>query len=199
MPSHIACIVEGHGEVEAVPILIRRIAAEVVPEHLVHVEKPLRVAASKLLKAGELETAIEFTARRVLPGGAVLVLLDCDDGCPAQEAPTLLQRAVAARPDLPISVVLAKCEFEAWFLAAAVSLRGCRGLPGDLEPPSEPEGIRAAKGWFDARMPRNRGYAERLDQPALTARFDLDAARGAPSFDKLYRDVSSLLRQMPQE
>ena len=33
-PLRIACIVEGHGEVEAVPILIRRIAATIDPAWL---------------------------------------------------------------------------------------------------------------------------------------------------------------------
>ena len=42
-------------------------------------------------------------------------------------------------------------------------------------------------------MPPGRSYRETLHQPALTAIFDLDAARCAPSFDKLWRDVSELL------
>ena len=36
-------------------------------------------------------------------------------------------------------------------------------------------------------------YRETLHQPALTSLFDLDAARAAPSFDKLWRDVIDLL------
>ena len=42
-------------------------------------------------------------------------------------------------------------------------------------------------------MPRDQPYRETLDQAALSAVFDLDAARSAPSFDKLWRDVASLL------
>ena len=34
-------------------------------------------------------------------------------------------------------------------------------------------------------MPGQQPYSETLDQPALTAILDLDAARAAPSFDKL--------------
>ena len=42
-------------------------------------------------------------------------------------------------------VFLAKKEFEAWFLAAAESLRGQQGLPLDLTSPHYPENIRGAK------------------------------------------------------
>ncbi len=53
--------------------------------------------------------------------------------CPAREAPALLNRARTVRSDMLISVIMAKLEYEAWFLAAAESLRGKRGLPSDLK------------------------------------------------------------------
>jgi hypothetical protein len=190
---HIASIVEGHGECEAVPILVRRIARALGPGLVPSVHPVLRVPASRLVKRGEIERAIEFAARKNSGQGAILVLLDCDDGCPATEAPDLLTRATTARPDLPISVVLAKREFESWFLAAAQSLRGHRGLPADLAGPLSPETIRGAKEWLADRMPSGRGYSESSDQPALTALFDMDAARRCDSFDKCYREIVRLL------
>ena len=42
-PLRLAAIVEGHGEVEAVPILIRRIAGEAYPDATVEVTPVLRV------------------------------------------------------------------------------------------------------------------------------------------------------------
>ena len=42
-------------------------------------------------------------------------------------------------------------------------------------------------------MPRGQRYRATLHQAALTAIFDLDAARAAPSVDKLWRDVSEKL------
>ena len=42
-------------------------------------------------------------------------------------------------------------------------------------------------------MPSGQPYRPTLHQSALTATFDLDTARMAPSFDKLWRDVDSLL------
>jgi hypothetical protein len=56
--------------------------------------------------------------------------------------------------------------------------------------------VRGAKGWLNARMPR--GYSPTIDQPALTAVFDLEQARTAPSFDKLIRELTQLLRSSAQ-
>jgi hypothetical protein len=92
--------------------------------------------------------------------------------------------------------VLAYREFETWFLAAAQSLRGQRGLPSDLDPPDAPEAIRGAKEWLGKNMPRK--YRETLDQPALTNMFDLNTARQVDSFDKCYREIMRLLYLLHQ-
>lgn len=196
MTVQIRCIVEGHGEVEAVPILIRRIAASLYPELLIETPPPIRIPRNKVVKEGELEQMVEFTARKVSGQGAIFVVFDSDDDCPAQLGPELLRRAIQARGDLPIAVVLAKHEFESWFLATAESLQGQRGLRNDLESPNNPEAIRSAKGWLKQRMENGETYRETLDQPALTARFDLDQARHADSFDKCYRDIVYLLDEL---
>jgi hypothetical protein len=140
-----------------------------------------------------MERAIELAARKNRGQGGILILLDCDDACPATHAPYLLKRAASTRCDMPVSVVLAKREFEAWFLAAAESLSGLRGLPSDLVCPNAPEEVRGAKEWLASRMVPGRGYSEASDQPALTAALDLNAARRADSFDKFYREVVRLL------
>ena len=194
----VAAIVEGHGEVEAVPILIRRIAAELDPTTAVNVDPVLRVPASSLLKNGELERQVERAARKLQGKGCILVLIDCDwaGGCPAITGPDLAKRAGRARSDMPISVVLAKKEYEAWFIAAAESLRGQRGLPQDLSPDPLPEDIRGAKEWLSDRMPRGRPYSATTDQPALTKVFDMNMARRADSFDKCYREIIALLKRV---
>jgi hypothetical protein len=146
-----------------------------------------------LRRPGELERAIELVGARVGSQGAIFIVLDADDDCPAIVGPELLRR-VPGRSPLPTSVVFAKREFEAWFLAAAASLRGLRGLPANLEPPAAPEEVRGAKERLTARMPPH-GHAPTVDQPAFAARFDIDAARKlSSSFDKFCRDVERLLR-----
>jgi hypothetical protein len=192
----IAVIVEGQGDCEAVPVLIRRIALDVNPGFVPKVLLPFRMAASKLVKEGELEKAIAFLSKKIVGNGGIIVIIDCDDGCPANEGPKLLGRAVSVRNDVPISVILAKREFEAWFLAAAESLRGKRGLPDDLDSPAEPEAIRGAKEWLEDKMSATASYKETTDQPALTVLFDMQAARKADSFDKCYRDIKSMLEKL---
>ena len=189
----IATIVEGHGEVEAVPILLRRIAERVAPGVVVQTPPAIRVKRDQVFKAGELEQAVELAARQTQPDGRILVLLDADDDCPAQTAPEVLQRARHARGDREIRIVMAKAEYEAWFLAAAESIAGHHNIDTRTTAPNDPESIRGAKEWLRNKMPRGQRYSETLHQPALTRIFDLDAARAAPSFDKLWRDVSELL------
>ncbi len=194
----IAAIVEGHGECEAVPILIRRIALELAPDFVPRVLYPIRIPASRLIKQGEIERSVDLAARKLQGQGGIVVILDCDwDGCcPARIGPQLLARAYKARGDMLISVVLAKKEFEAWFLAAAESLRGRCCLVEDLQSPSDPENIRDAKGWLSDRMISDRGYSATDDQAAMTDIFDMTSARKAKSFDKCYRDISFMLQQL---
>ncbi len=189
----IACIVEGQADELALPILVRRIAADLDPNTYVDVKVTKRIPRGALVQPDGIERAVELSARMIGRGGAIVVLADADDDCPAALGPQLRDRAQQVRPDRPISVVLAKRECEAWFLAAAASLAGKRGLPDDLQSPPDPESIRGAKEWLGRHMPYGRKYSQTTDQPALTALFDLEQARSADSFDKCYREVAQLI------
>lgn len=193
----IACVVEGHGEVDAVPIVVRRIVKGIDPALTLWMPKPaIRIHRSKIVKPGEIENAVQLARLKMLGAGGVLVLIDADEECPATLGPSLLSRARAEHGDLPIAVVVAKNEFEAWFLAAATSLRGRQGLLENLNPPDYPEEITGAKEWLRSRMVDNRKYSPTIDQAELSRHFDLTMARQAPSFDKLYRDIYSLVSQL---
>lgn len=195
MSVQISCIVEGHGEVVAVPKLIQRIAASLYPEMRIFTPNPIRVPRNKVVREGELERVVELAAQKIRGNGAIFILLDSDDDCPAHLGPVLLGRALQVRSDLPIAVVLAKHEFESWFIAAINSLRGQRGLKENIQPPEKPEAVRGAKGWISRHM-ENHSYRETVDQPKLTARFDFDQARRTDSFDKCYRDIVRLLDEL---
>ncbi|RDV38979.1 DUF4276 family protein [Bradymonadaceae bacterium TMQ3] len=192
-------IVEGHGEEEALPVLLRLVAAHIDPTLYVDMRRPLRVPRTKLVRPGELERHIQLAARKVGADGRILVVIDADDDCPAHLGPALLERAQRARPDMITSVVLARSEFESWLLAGASGIAGERGLSDELQPPADPESIRDAKGWLSARMPDST-YKETRDQAALASRFDMAAARDASaphfsdSFDKFWRECEKLFR-----
>ena len=191
--ARLVAIVEGHGEVEAVPLLIRRIGQEVSPLSTPDVVKPIRVPRGSMLKTGELDRYVSLAGIRVGSDGRILILLDAHRDCPAELRTTILERARATRSDLPIEVVLANREYESWFIAAVESLRGVRGISTDTDGPQDPESIQGAKEWLRDRM--TGSYHPTADQAALTARFDMALARRrAPSFDKMWRAVSALLR-----
>jgi hypothetical protein len=91
-PATIASIVEGDGEVAALPRLLHRIASELgVAKPMT--PNPMRVSRGKLTIAGGIERAVSAAALRVPGDGGVLVLLDADDDCPAQLGPQLAERA----------------------------------------------------------------------------------------------------------
>lgn len=191
----IITIVEGHGEVSAVPILIRRIADATVPGSVLQVPKPIRVKRNRFLKENELERYVDLAARQAGSDGRILIILDADADCPPERASEILQRASTARGDRRIQVVLAQREYEAWFLAAADSVAGHCGLSDDTTAPAGPESIHDAKGWLTSRMPPGWAYKETRDQALLTTVFDLDQARrGARSFDKMWRTVMELIQ-----
>ena len=192
-------IVEGHSEVGSVPLLLRRVLAERGSYHI-SIARPVRVPRFKIVKPGELERAITLARKNRERCDAVLVLLDAEDDCPKELAPELLDRATQANSDLPIRVVLAKTEFEAWFLGSLESLRGFRGIPSTAQSPEEPEEIRGAKEYLTRTMLGRCTYVEVADQPAFAERFHLkDTQRRCPSFDKLVRDIAALAARLERE
>lgn len=193
MSRTIACIVEGDGEVHAVPLLLRRMAEAKGVYDLV-IRPPIRVHRDRFLRRPEEARRQLLLARgKAGEGGHVLVLLDADDDCPVHLAAEV--RAVAEQivQGASVHVVIANREYEAWLLAAIDSLAGKRGLRGDVEPLADPDSVRNAKGRISLCMASGR-YHEVSDQPALTARFDLTIARArSRSFRKLSETLDALL------
>ena len=177
----LAAIVEGHAEMHSIPVLMRRLGIDVA--------RPFRVKRNLVVKPGELERALKFTLRDRQNVSAVLVLLDADDDCPAELAPQMLERC-ARVASVPVSVVFAVREIEAWFLGGIESLRGHRGIRDDASYDANPEAPRGAKERLEGFM--RDSYVDVVDQPALMASLDWEAARlRCPSLDKLLRDLHS--------
>lgn len=192
--TRLVCIVEGGGEVRAVPLAIRRIADELLGRHDVQVEHPIRVRRDRFLnRPEERRRALYLAAAKAGNDGGILVLLDADRDCAAEIAQGVLASAAIEIAHVRCRCILAVREFESWFIAAAHSLRGARGLSADLDAPTHSEDIQDAKGWLAIRRTPAR-YISTIDQPAFAARFDLaQAQQGAPSFEKFVRDVRALV------
>lgn len=152
-------------------------------------------------RGNDLEKAAELARRRIQQHGrpgAIVLLMDADDDCAAELAPSLYRRLRQAVGAVPISVVLATREYEAWFLAAARSLRDSGRVSPIAEPPSSPESIRGAKEYLQREiLKRGATYSETVDQEALTAIMSLDEAESCRSFRKLCKDLAAVVAAVP--
>jgi hypothetical protein len=190
-------IVEGEGEVGAVPVLLRRILQDAGCHH-VGIGQPLRRKQHEFFREDTIQRAVRLAALQPECAG-VLVLFDGEDVCPATMGAQATVWARAAARNVPCEVVLAYREYESWFLAAIESLRGRCRIADDATPPMDPEAARNAKGALEAYMPRGASYSPTIHQASLTAAMDLGRAHErSRSFRKLTKAVGSLLTQMEQ-
>ncbi|HET6884071.1 MAG TPA: DUF4276 family protein [Pirellulales bacterium] len=188
-------VVEGFGEISSLPVLVRRLR-DIAEVHEIDVNRPIRRPRGRLVIEAFLREVVQL-ARRQEECGAILVVLDADDDCPAEMAPSLKAWASEEAGDIPCDIVMPKREFEAWFLAAIESLRGSRGIRDDAASHQDPEAPRDAKGKLEACMRQGASYYEKADQPALTAQFDMrEAHHRCRSFRKLVKAFGDLTAAM---
>jgi hypothetical protein len=190
MPTLIP-IVEGAGDMEAVPLLLRRIlTARERWDWTVGQAKKAGGIGSFRKRAEEF---LRYAARESGCGG-ILILLDLDDGCASDEAHTLAGLARSLDLAVPVAVVLACREYEAWFLASLPALAGHDDLPAGLVYSGPVEGPRGVKEWLTSQLPPGRAYKETIHQARFTARLDFDLARQhSRSFQRLWHAVDQVL------
>ena len=184
-------IVEGHGEVAALPILLRRLCEQA--GKYVDIGKPIRRRLSELNNEDGIHKSVNL-AKIQKDCKGILILFDSEDECPREKAPRLHAWALQEAGGMPCQVVLAYREYETWFLASIESLRGKYGIATDAEPLPQPESRRGAKEALEEYMPRISSYKETFHQPKLTACFDLASAyRRSRSFRKLVKAFGDLM------
>lgn len=200
----VAAIVEGHGEVQALPILIRRIWTELLGCEFVDVlTPPIRQKRHQLAtdKDGALSSAICLAANKLESSRTelqdpelILVLVDADDDLPCKLGPEMQEFATVARNDFDVSCVVANVDYETWFVAASSSLVDFWKDPDNFVPPTNPEG-KNGKGWVKKRF-NGPKYSETLDQAKLTAQMNLAKCREvSTSFDKLCRELEKKMQE----
>lgn len=201
-------VVEGYGEERAVPCLIRRWLRHrrlhqffEVPDLAVNAKGcgNLKAPYNRQRHIG-IEHYIE-AAVRTHPD-AILVIIDADDECLTREqsnglGPTLLARARTVVSHIPLAVVVANREYEAWFLASLTSIRQARLLPAGTRIPSNltPESHSGCKTLIADLL--SCPYEETIHQLQLTGGLSFAAGvqRRSPSFGKLVRDLECLVRE----
>lgn len=195
-------IVEGPGDVEATPILLRKILFDRMSCYDIGVAKPKKAGGrSALDKAGGIEAFIEYASDTPDCEG-ILILADSDDDCGLEWAQGMCVRCRAIGLPVPIAVVSAVREYEAWFLASLESIRGnlIRGnvsLGETVEYIGDPENEGGAKGWITRQMPPGRAYKETSDQASMSSLIDLSLAHAnSRSFRRLCHAVEELKAAM---
>ena len=192
-------IVEGHGEVAAAPVLLRRLIRDCAQSYGVDIGNPvIRRTQSQLMREHGVSDAVRLALAQP-DCSAVLVLFDGEDECPVELAAKVKRWAQAAAGKTPCEVVIAYREYETWFLAALESLRGKCHIADDALAPANPELKRDAKGELEKFMPSGASYAPAIHQQKLSAVFDMSLAHQRNrSFRKLTKAVGDLLQQLGQ-
>lgn len=182
----ILVIVEGYGEVSAVPLLLRRILQERFEIYACQIEVHRRRGVCHLRSGAwaRLKSYLEVAFLEECP---VLWLLDCDDDCALDLARQITAAAQELEIRQPVAFSLLPREYETMFLFDIDASKGVLDLPDDLEAPVSPKDIRGAKGWLSRNIQGSSIYKEAVDQPRITARLNFDL------LEERYRDFRHLL------
>ena len=152
-------------------------------------------------RAGGIEKFIEYAFDTPNCEG-ILILADCDDDCGLEWAQGMCARCKARGLSVPIAVVCAVREYEAWFLASLNSILGNQirqnvSFDKGAEYIGDPEDVAGVKEWITRQMPPGRAYKETSDQASMTSMIDLSLAHAnSRSFRRLCHAVEELKAAM---
>jgi hypothetical protein len=196
--NRLVLIVEGHGELRAGPLLVRRI----LEEHgeygwTIDVQRRHDLAHLRGRGWGNFERYLKTAYGS---GAPILWMLDCDDACVKDILGEFVTKANDIGIRQPLAFAFWEKEFEVIFLYEAALLGRRFGLSGTLELPERPASVRGAKEWISALLPKGRSYKETIDQEKLTAGVGLSLLRDRdPSFQHLEKALLWLVQAKKPE
>lgn len=189
MTRIVASVVEGHGEVKALPALLRRIAYG-AGIYEIDVRPPHRLGCDQM-RSTKVRDAVRIQRASLVERGGVgvvVVLYDSDDDDPTE----CVEATRAALEGQEAVVAVAVREYEAWFLAGIESLRRHKEVLDDASYSKDPEAKRGAKEALQEQMTGK--YIETRHQDAFSSILDLDAtARRSPSFARFREQLLAAL------
>ena len=195
--SRIISIVEGPGDKQAVPGLVRRILYEKMNRFDIIVGRVIK-ANGKPGSVEKVERLLQYAILENCDG--ILVLFDADDECPYEEASKIANQAMALGLGVPVVVVYAEAEYESWFICNLAPGRGQEirerlSMENSVDAPKDVENIKGAKEWLTRNMPYNRAYKETSYQEPLTQYIDLGFTQTkSRSFRRLCHAVEELVQ-----
>ena len=195
-------IVEGDGEVEAAPLLLRRILHEHFDRaDFTQFKSKNAHGRENLLKPGGLEKYLNYA--RIDGCDGLVVLLDSEvehKNCPPGLARSLSQRAKNLGLPFPVVIVCAAAMYEAWFLASIHTLADNFDLPPDTVFDGDVEQVNNPKNWLTNYMTRTSIYKETTHQVSMTAAIDMLAVqKNSRSFRRMLHAVEELLNAIDQD
>ncbi len=129
-------IVEGEGEVGAFPVLLRRLIFEFGCHE--DVGTPFLEMRTGITQKEKFTRALQVVSNKPSTR-AVIVLFDADGDCARDIIPQMRQWSQEIIPSTPCAVVMARQEYEAWFIAALESLRGKRRIRNNAQHNRDPD------------------------------------------------------------
>ena len=187
-------IVEGHGEKDAVPLLLRRILS-LYEKWNWTIARPIQVGNINKLRM-KLSSFIKYALKHKDCAG-ILILLDLDDGCPAIEKSKLSKQINSLYIHCPVSVVFAHREYEAWFLASIETIAKNKNnkFLKDLIYTKDIESKRGVKEWLTSQLPSGYSYKPTVDQARFTKLIDIHLAKQrSRSFRRLCHAIEQIVK-----
>ena len=166
-------IVEGDGDLKAVPELLRRVLHERLERYDVQVLPAQK--RNELPKVRQEFRRYYLTALKEDAPILWVLDFDCVDCIDhAREREELLSQARAIDPRGRLEIVFMVKEFESLFLHDASVLQAAfPEFDDELELPAHPEAIRGAKEWISKNLPKGHAYKPTVDQVRLCAKLNL--------------------------
>ncbi len=193
--KRILLVVEGDGEVQAAPILARRVLHELHNGYEWDFDLHKRKDIAHL-QANEWSNLRRYLAAAFNENMPILWMLDCDDGCPVDHARQFYSQVRNVELRQPLAFVFWVREYEAMFLYDRETLANKLDVRKFSDIPEKPEVRRDVKGWISAQLPSGRTYKPMVDQAALSASVDLKKlSKGYHSFRHFERALLWLTHQ----
>jgi hypothetical protein len=197
MARRLVCVVEGKGDVEALPNLCSRVRDYLGASDWFVDPQPVRQPRGALVdearpspnrpcRSDGAGRAVQLALRR--PADGILLTCDADDDCPAVWGPSA--KAIVTQRARGDAVMVVR-EYEGWLLHSFD--RGELAKAGI----TDPERIRGAKEKLRKLVP---GYKPTTHQLEITRKIDIERLRRASdSFDKLVRSLATIFGVTPPD
>lgn len=175
----IELIVEGHGDVTSLPLLLRNISFH-KGFYNFSFPHPMRFGEfNAMVKRDKFSNFVQYLNSDDTID-AIIVACDADDVCPVKARQALLERIASTVHGIkkPISILLFNREYEALFLSQIDVISEKTGMLDITEAQgkkiiSSSDKVRDAKGCLDALVP-DLNYKEARDQEKFTAMLDMN-------------------------